>query len=66
MVKLFAQKTDFTTPNTVTRDMNTLQDAANAFMKDPKVLPQNTNLFVQTIGADQWIFLSLDYNIKTN
>lgn len=64
MIKLFTQLIDTTTTNTAIRDVRTLEDAVNAFVQLPQILPQSSTFQVFDQGGDQYYAVMVDYLIK--
>lgn len=53
-----------TSSATQQRDLRSLEDQVNQFIKNPKVIPQKTQIQPFPSGADQYLTLLLDYDIK--
>ena len=64
MIKLFTQQISFATSTQQQRDQRSLEDQLNEFLKDPRILPQETELQVFDNGGNQYFTILLDYNFK--
>lgn len=64
MVKIFVQSVTTTSVNTIQRDLRSLEDQVNDFVKNPQVLPQSSILQQFFVGGTQFLTILLDYNIK--
>ena len=64
MIKLFTKSVALTTPNTIQRDETSLEDQINDFIREKKIMQDDTKFFVYEVGGVVYYAVLLDYNIK--
>lgn len=64
MLKLFSQKIDFSTNNTVLRDLKTLEDMVNLFLKNPNIISNKLEFDTFDQAMNKWSTILVDYSIK--
>jgi hypothetical protein len=63
MVKLFLQSIDLSAPQKIERDLTTLENNVNAFIKQASVQPIATNFEVVEFAGIRYCSILLDYNL---
>lgn len=64
MIKLFVQPVDYGSPQTIQRDVQTLEDSTNAFIRNSNIVPISVNFQEYLVGAVNYIAVLVEYNIK--
>jgi len=64
VIKLIVQPIDYTTPNTIQRDIQSLEESANTFMRNPNIVPITVRFQEYPVPGLEYMAIMVEYNIK--
>lgn len=65
MIKFVLKQVDYTSSSTVQRDLQSLEDSVNAFIRNSNIIPVGDVTFQEyTIGGNNYLIVLVPYDLK--